>query len=51
MLTKMWGPRGPANRRERFFARALRDVLTLIGIVFLAFGVFELLVGLFGYTP
>jgi hypothetical protein len=51
MLTKMWGPRGPANRRERFFARALKDVLTLVGIAFLAFGVFELLVGFFGYTP
>jgi hypothetical protein len=49
MLTKMWGSRGAVTRRERFFARALRDVLTLIGIIFLAAGVWELLVATVGY--
>ena len=38
MLTKMWGARGAVTRRERFFARGLRDVLTLLGIIFLAAG-------------
>ena len=49
MLMKMWGPRGPVTRRERFFARGVRDVLTLLGIVFLAAAVFELLVATIGY--
>ncbi len=49
MLTKMWGPRGPVTRRERFFARGVRDVLTLLGIIFLAAAVFELLVATVGY--
>ena len=49
MLTKMWGPRGAVTRRERFFARGLRDVLTLLGIIFLAAAVFELLVATVGY--
>jgi hypothetical protein len=43
VLIRMWGDRGAANRRERFVARRVRDLLTLIGIVFLAAGVFELL--------
>ena len=42
-MTRMWGPRGAVNRRERFVARRIRDVLTLIGIAFLAAGVFEIL--------
>jgi hypothetical protein len=44
LLTRMWGARGPMNRRERAFARALRDVLTLVGIGFLAAAVFQVLV-------
>ena len=43
LLTRVWGPRGAATRREKAFARAVRDALTLAGIVFLAAGVFELL--------
>jgi hypothetical protein len=43
MLTRMWGPRGAVNRRERFVSRRVRDVLTLVGILFLATGVFEFL--------
>ena len=46
LLNRIWGPRGPVNRRERGFARATRDVLTLLGIGFLAAAVFQLLVGL-----
>jgi hypothetical protein len=42
-LTRMWGPRAAANRRERFVARRVRDVLTLVGILFLAAGVIEIL--------
>ena len=49
MLTKMWGHRGAVTRRERFFARGVRDVLTLLGIAFLAVGVFEFLVATVGY--
>lgn len=44
VLNRMWGERGPMNRRERFFARGLRDILTLLGIGFLAAAVFQLLV-------
>jgi hypothetical protein len=47
-LTKVWGARGPATRRERVFARVLRDALTLIGIVLLAAAVFELLTATVG---
>jgi len=43
LLTRVWGPRAAVTRRERAFARAVRDALTLLGIVFLAAGVFELL--------
>jgi hypothetical protein len=43
VMTRMWGARGAVNRRERFVARRIRDVLTLIGIAFLAAGVFEIL--------
>jgi hypothetical protein len=43
VLTRVWGPRGAVTRRERVFARVLRDVLTLVGIVFLAAAVFEIL--------
>lgn len=43
VLTRMWGPRGAVNRRERFVARRVRDALTLVGILFLATGVFEVL--------
>ncbi len=46
VLTRAWGPRGPANRRERAFARILRDLVTLAGIALLAGAVFELLVAL-----
>jgi hypothetical protein len=46
LLTRMWGPRGPMNRRERTFARVLHDVLALLGIGFVAAAVFQLLVAL-----
>jgi hypothetical protein len=49
LATRMWGPRGASNRRERFFARFARDSLTLLGIVFLAAGAFELLEATVGY--
>jgi hypothetical protein len=48
LLTRMWGPRGPMNKRERFFARRVRDALTLIGIAFLAGGVYEVLTAFVG---
>lgn len=43
VLNRVWGPRGAMTRREKAFSRALRDVVTLIGIVFLAGGVYEIL--------
>ena len=48
LLTRMWGPRGPMTRREKFAARLVRDVLTLLGIAFLAAAVYQLLVALVG---
>jgi hypothetical protein len=48
LLTRMWGPRAAVNRRERAAARIVRDVLTLIGIAFLAAGVYSILVAAFG---
>jgi len=48
LFNRMWGPRGPVTRRERTFARIVRDVLALLGIGFLAAGVFQLGVLLFG---
>ncbi len=50
LLNRAWGPRGPMNRREKMFARIVRDALTLLGIGFLAAGVFELLVATVGYS-
>jgi len=49
LANRVWGPRGAANRRERFFARFTRDSLTLLGIAFLAAGAFELLEATVGY--
>ena len=43
LLNRVWGRRGPMNKRERAFARALRDTLTLIGIIFLGGAVYALL--------
>ncbi len=48
LLTRMWGPRGPMNKRERFIARRVRDALTLIGIAFLAGAVYEVLTAFVG---
>jgi hypothetical protein len=49
LLNRMFGmQRGAVTRREKFFARGVRDVLTLVGIGFLAGGVFDLLVALLG---
>jgi hypothetical protein len=48
LLNRVWGPRGAENRRERLFARAVRDALTLLGIAFLAAGVFAVLVATIG---
>jgi hypothetical protein len=50
LLNRVWGPRGPVNRREKTFARIVRDALTLLGIAFVAAGVFELLVATIGYS-
>jgi hypothetical protein len=49
VASKLWGPRAAATRREKFFVRLLRDALTLVGIVFLAAGTFELLGATVGY--
>jgi hypothetical protein len=49
LLNRVWGPRAAMNRRERIFARAGRDILTLLGILMLALGVFEILRGTVGY--
>jgi hypothetical protein len=48
LLNRMWGPRTAVTKRERFFARAVRDVLTLVGIGFLAAAVYQLLVATIG---
>ena len=48
LLNRMWGPRAAVTRRERFFARAVRDVLTLVGIGFLAAAIYQLLVATIG---
>ena len=44
----MWGHRGAMNRREKTVARMVRDVLALLGVAFLAAGVFQLGVLVFG---
>jgi len=49
VLTKMWGPRAAMNRREKSFARICRDLMTFVGIAFLAAAVFELLSATIGY--
>ena len=49
VLTKMWGPRGAMNRREKTFARMCRDALMFVGLAFLAAAVFELLTATVGY--
>jgi hypothetical protein len=43
VLNRMWGPRGAMTRREKTFARLLRDAITLVGIAFLAAAVYALL--------
>ena len=48
LLNRVWGPRSAENRRERLFARVVRDALTLIGIAFLAAGVFAVLAATIG---
>jgi len=47
-LSDAQGTRGAVTKRERFIARAVRDVLTLLGIGFLAAAVYQLLVGTIG---
>ena len=49
LANRVWGPRGAMNRRERFFAGAVRDGLKLLGIAFLALGVWEILAATVGY--
>jgi hypothetical protein len=49
LLTRMWGPRGAMNRREKFFAGAARDGLKLLAIAFLALGTLEILAATVGY--
>jgi hypothetical protein len=49
LLTRMWGPRAAMNRREKFFAGAVRDGLKLIAIAFLALGALEFLSATVGY--
>jgi hypothetical protein len=46
LLNRVWGPRGPMNRREKTFARILREFLIIVGIAWLAAAVFELLIAL-----
>ena len=48
LLNRMWGPRAAVTRRERTFARIGRELLALLGIAFLAAGVFELLIAILG---
>jgi hypothetical protein len=48
LLNHLWGRRSAVNRREKTFARILREVLTLVGIAFLAAAVYQLLVAIFG---
>jgi hypothetical protein len=48
LLTRVWGSRGPVNRRERAFARVVRDALILLGIGFLTGGVYALLTAIVG---
>jgi hypothetical protein len=48
LLTRMWGPRGAMNKRERFIAHRVRDGLTLVGIAFLAGAVYEILTAFVG---
>ena len=48
LLTRLWGPRGPMNKRERFIANRVRDALTLVGIAFLAGAVYEILTAFVG---
>ena len=48
LLTRMWGHRGAANKRERAMARVVKEGLTLFGIAFLAAAVFELVVAFVG---
>jgi hypothetical protein len=48
LLTRVWGSRGPMNKRERAFSRLVRDALILIGICFLGGGVFALVTALVG---
>jgi hypothetical protein len=48
VLTRIWGPRGAMNKRERFIARRVRDVLMLVGIGFLAGAVYEILTAFVG---
>jgi hypothetical protein len=43
VLNRMWGPRGAVTRREKTFARLLRDAITLVGIAFLGTAVYALL--------
>jgi hypothetical protein len=48
LLARIWGPRGAVTRRERVAARVVRDSVTLIGILWLAAAVFELLTAFVG---
>jgi hypothetical protein len=48
-VSRMWGRRSPVSRWERALGRVLRDGLTLLGIVFLAAGAFELLGATVGF--
>jgi hypothetical protein len=44
LLNRSWGPRGPMNRREKSYARLCREVAMLLGFLWLAAAVFELLI-------
>ncbi len=48
LLNRVWGPRGAFTRREKAFARLVRDALTLIGIAFIAAAVYVLLAATVG---
>jgi hypothetical protein len=43
LMKKFWGMDHPVSRSGRFVRRIAKDVMTLLGIVWLAIGVFEIL--------
>jgi hypothetical protein len=46
LMKKFWGMDHPVTRTGRFMRRIAKDLMTLVGILWLAIGVFEILRGL-----